>query len=184
MIFLLVILCIIALIFYDNQNKSNIARKYGIILYSFLAISSTIICTIEPFVETYYCEKDVCRVVTSSFLIDKNSKALNITQEETESIGMNVVLNGGSLTSMGITMKIIDNIAYLNDSKNLEKYKNANGASIKLKSFHSQTCVVLVILSCVFIIPGLYLLYSWNKRSFYFLFFIILARILYILLVL
>ena len=97
---------------------------------------------------------------------------------------MNVVLNGGSLTSMGITMKIIDNIAYLNDSKNLEKFKNANGASIKLKSFHSQTCVVLVILSCVFIIPAFYFLYSWNKRSFYLLFFIILARILYILLVL
>lgn len=182
-VFALVVFCIIALIFYDNQNKPNIAKKYGIILYSFLAISSTLICFTESFVATYYCEKDGCRVVTSSFLRDKNSKALNITQE-TESIGMNTILSGGSMTSMGIVMKFVDTIAYSIDTNNLENFKNANGANIKLKSFHSQACVMLIILSCIFIIPGLYLLYSWNKRSFYFLFFIILARILYILLVL
>lgn len=182
-VFVLVVFCIIALIFYDNQNKPNIAKKYGIILYSFLAISSTLICFTEPFVATYYCEKDVCTVVTSNFLRDKNSKTLNITKE-TESIGMNTILSGGSITSMGIVMEFVDTIAYSIDINNLEKFKNANGANIKLKSFHSQACVMLIILSSVFIIPAFYFLYSWNKIIFYILFFIILSRIIYLLLIL
>ena len=182
-IFLLLLLCIFAMIFYDNKSQENKSKIYGIILYFILAISSTFVCFTQEFIATYYCENNVCKVITSSFFKDKQSNDMVITPE-TESIGMNIYLDAGSKTSMGISLFLFESLCYVNDINNKEKFNKANGSNIKLKSFHSIYCTAVVLLSFVFVIPSLYFIYHWKRKIFYLLFFILACRLLYIFLIL
>lgn len=178
-IFLLINLIIWAIIFFDNRNKQNISKIYGIILYTFLAITTTVICSTQPFIETYYCENNICKVTSSTFFKDKPLKNLTITPQ-TESIGMNIFLEGGSMTSTGIVLDIVKNIAYYHDVNNVKTLREADSSFVKLKSLHGLCSSMILILSCVFIIPVLYILYSWEKRIYYFILFMILGRLVYI----